>query len=132
MNIKRFIAASAVVFLCFVAIDFVFDFLILGSFNNPIKNLMRQDMIRWMEPVLYLMTSLLFVLIFITAGGGRGAAKGVILGLLVGLLASGTLSFKQYAMYPVPFVLAILWFIEGLLQYVIAGIVAALMYRPKT
>jgi hypothetical protein len=39
--------------------------------------------------------------------------------------------FNQYAVYPVPFTLALQWFIYGMIEFVICGLIAAMIYKPK-
>lgn len=131
MNIKRYAVACFAVFIVLSLIDLLFDFLLLGPINHSLKNVWRPDMIHWLEPVTYLSASILFVLLLTHIHNVKGVSGGVLYGLLVGLLVSGVHSFGQYATYPIPFVLAVLWFVEGLVQYAIAGIVTALICRPK-
>jgi hypothetical protein len=38
--------------------------------------------------------------------------------------------FNQYAVYPIPLWLAWQWFAYGLIQFMICGIVVALIYQP--
>ena len=129
MNIKRYIAASFAVFLVFVLIDFLFDFFILMPINNSLRNIWRPDMIHWLEPITYLTASLLFVFLLTRGLKIKRISGGILYGLIIGLLVSGVHSFGQYANYPIPFILAVLWFAEGLIQYVTGGIITALFYR---
>jgi hypothetical protein len=132
MNIRRYVAASIAVFITFGLVDFLFDFFILGSINHSLRNIWRPNMIHWLEPVTYLAAALLFVFLLTQAHTTKSVSCGILYGLLVGLLVNGVHSFGQYASYPIPFVLAVLWFAEGLIQYTVAGIVTSLVYRPKT
>ena len=129
MNIKRYMAASFAVFLVFVLIDFLFDFFILMPINNSLRNIWRPDMIHWLEPITYLTASLLFVFLLTRGLKIKRISGGILYGLIIGLLVSGVHSFGQYANYPIPFILAVLWFAEGLIQYVTGGIITALFYR---
>lgn len=131
MNIKRYIAASFSVFIALGLIDFSFDFFFLGPINNSLRNIWRPNMIHWLEPVTYLASSLLFVFLLTHVHEIRRVSGGIFYGILVGLLVSGVHAFGQYATYPIPFILAVLWFAEGLVQYTIAGIITSLIYRPK-
>ena len=131
MDIRRYAAACAAVFLCMAAVDAVFDILILSHFDGSLQNISRPDAIRWLEPVLYLAASVTYVPLFVLAGGQKGMARAIWLGVLFGLLVSGTFSFRQFAAYPIPLALSMLWFAEGMIQYVLAGIVIALIYRRK-
>lgn len=86
-------------------------------------------MIHWLEPVIYLAASLLFVFLLTHALKIKRIAEGIFYGLIVGLLVTGVHSFGQYANYPIPFILIVLWFAEGLIQYITGGIITALIYR---
>jgi hypothetical protein len=131
MNIKRYALACFTVFVVFSLIDFLFDFLLLGPINHSLKNVWRPDMMHWLEPVTYLAASLLFVFLLMHAHNISSVSGGMFYGLLIGLLVSGVHSFGQYVTYPIPFILAVLWFAEGLIQYIIAGIITALINKPK-
>jgi len=52
-------------------------------------------------------------------------------GLLIGILMLVVGMFNQWAVYPLPIGLVVQWFIFGLIQIMICGVVAALIYRPK-
>lgn len=130
MNVKRFLAASLAVFLVFGIVDFVFDLTVLMPINVSLNAVWRPEAIRWLEPALYLYAALLFVYIFTVTYKSGGIRGGALYGLLTGLLVSGILSFKQFALYPVPLNLAVIWFIEGLIQFITAGIATALIYKP--
>ena len=131
MNLKKYFLAAFLVFISFILIDFIFDSFILMRINITLKNIWRPHMIFWLEPVLYMASALFFVLIFALANKGNGLSEGILYGFLIGLLISGIQSFKQYALYSIPIILAIFWFIEGLIQYTIAGILTALIAQPK-
>jgi hypothetical protein len=57
--------------------------------------------------------------------------EGVKYGIYIGLFYSLVSAYGNYSVYPIPYSLAFQWFIFGLLQSVIFGIAAALVYKPK-
>jgi len=57
---------------------------------------------------------------------GQGLRFGLIFG--VGLSVMGNLVW--YAVLPIPMALAFYWFLDGVAVYAIAGVAAALVYRP--
>ena len=67
--------------------------------------------------MVYLGAAFLFVFIFATMVKDQKVSAGIAYGAFIKLLASGTLSCKQYALYPIPLVPAAWWFTEGMLQY---------------
>ena len=74
--------------------------------------------------------SLLFVYIFTKGYEGKGIAEGAKYGLIIGLFVSLTGSYSQYVVYPLPYSLALKWFLYGTIELIVAGIVVALIYKP--
>ena len=50
--------------------------------------------------------------------------------LVIGLFTSIPFAYGTYVMIPIPYSLALQWFIFGLLETIVLGIVVALIYRP--
>jgi hypothetical protein len=132
MNIKRFILASVLVFVAFQVLNFLIHNVLLMAAYQATADVWRPDMMQkmWIIYVTTLIFSFLFVYIFTKGYEGKGILEGVRYGLLIGLLMNVVGMFNQYAVYPVPLTLAVQWFIYGMIQYVICGIVAAVIYRP--
>jgi hypothetical protein len=131
MNVKRYILASILVFAAYVALNFVIHGLVLGSVYMEMQGVWRQDMMgyMWITYATAFVFSFLFVLVFHKGYEGRGILEGVRFGILIGLLLNVLGMFNQFAVYPLPFGLIIQWFIYGVIQVAICGIVAAAVYR---
>ena len=50
----------------------------------------------------------------------------------MGVFLQLSMSLGMYTTLPIPFTLAIYWFVLGLIQIILMGITAALIYKPKT
>jgi hypothetical protein len=85
----------------------------------------------WIFYPIGLVMSFLFVYIFIKGYEGKGILEGLRYGIWIGLFMNLPSAFGQYAIYPVPFSLAIQWFIYGMIEFIILGLVAAAIYKPK-
>ncbi|MDY6933809.1 MAG: hypothetical protein SVZ03_06255 [Spirochaetota bacterium] len=133
MNIKRYILASIAVFFTFQIVDSIFQFLILSSIYETLEHVWRPDMMQkmWIFLATSFVFSFLFVYIFSKGYEGKGVAEGVRYGLLIGLLMYIGGMFNQYVVYPIPFSLALQWFVYGLIDTTACGVVAALIYKPK-
>ncbi len=129
MNLKRFIPATIVIFIILALVDILFDLFILRQLNISLENVWRPGHIFWVEPVLYLISALLFMLIFAYATREKGIVEGLFYGIVLGLFATGISAFRQYVLYPLPISIAFIWLAEGLIQYTAAGIMASLIYR---
>ncbi|MFQ6613130.1 MAG: DUF6768 family protein [Fidelibacterota bacterium] len=134
MNTKRFVGASLAVFVTNQVTDLIIHGGILSSTYDSLKNIWRAEMesTMWIMYVTSFVFAFLFIYIFSKGYEGKGISEGIKYGIIIGLLMNVVGMFNQYAVYPIPFILTIQWFIYGMIQYTIYGILAALIYRPNT
>jgi hypothetical protein len=85
----------------------------------------------WVYHVLALVGSFFFVFIFSKGYEGKGIAEGIRYGVYIGIWLSMGMAYGSYAMIPMPYSLALKWFLYGIAQYLVMGIVAALVYGKK-
>jgi len=132
MNMKKMVLASLAVFGAFEVMDYIIHGVILSPVYAQLAHLWRQDMMSkmWLMALSTLVMSVMFVYIFIKGYENKGIAEGLRFGIVAGLFMNVIGMFSQYVMYPIPFSLAVKWFIFGMLEFIIAGIVAALIYKP--
>jgi hypothetical protein len=57
--------------------------------------------------------------------------EGVRYGFYIGMLMSVPMAYGSYGAMPITYSLALQWFIYGLIEYIILGVVVALMYGMK-
>ncbi len=133
MNLKRLIPATLAVFITFQVTDFLIHSLILASSYAALQELWRPDMMSkmWIMTLTSLFMSFMFVFIFIKGYEKKGICEGFRFGIIIGLFMSVTAMLNQYVVYPVPFSMVIQWLIYGLIQFILAGIVVSLIYKPK-
>lgn len=131
MNIKRFIIASIAVFIIIQAIDWLVHGVLLTHWYKELRGLWRPEMmdLMWVMILGSLFYSFMFVFIFTKGYEERGVVEGARFGLFIGLLVFVSGILGQYAMYPIPFGLALIWLAYGVIEMVIAGIVTAAIYR---
>ncbi len=133
MNIKRYVLAGIAVFATFQVCDMIIHGQILMQTYASLPSLWRPDMmsLMWVMLITGVVLSFLFVYVFVKGYEARGILEGVRYGLIIGIMMNGVGAFNQYVIYPVPFSLAIQWFAYGMIEFIIAGVVAAAIYRPK-
>ncbi len=131
MNIKRFTIAGTAVFITIQAIDWLVHGVLLSKWYRDIKGLWRTEMMdfMWVMVLGSLFFSFMFVFIFTRGYEARGVVEGARYGLFIGLLVNVYGALGQYAMYPVPFGLAMIWIAYGMIEMVIAGMITAAIYR---
>ena len=133
MHVQRFIFASIVVYIVVQVLDFIIQGLILADTYKTLANVWRPDMMSlvWIFYAAGLVFAVLFVYIFIKGYEGKGILEGVRYGAIMGLFMNVIGMFGQYVMYPIPFLLSLQWFIYGMIEFIIAGMVVAAIYRPE-
>lgn len=133
MNVKRFIAASLAVYIVSQALGYLVHGVLLAPVYEATKSIWRPDMQSkmWIEWVYGLTTAVLFTYIFTKGYEGRGVMEGVRFGLLVGLLVSIPMAYGTYMSIPIPYYLALQWFLYGTGVMILMGVTAALVYRAE-
>jgi hypothetical protein len=134
MNWKRFWIASLVIFVVIQAMEFVINNYLMMSAFEAAKSLWRPDMMdkMWIMYVLSLLSAVLFTYIFVKGREGKGILEGVRFGILMALYISLPMSHGLYVLIPIPYSFALQWLIYGALEMLVAGILVAAIYRPKT
>ena len=134
MNRKRFLLSFLVIFIVSQAYEAVVHGGILGPTYESLKHLWRADMnsLLWLMWVSGIVTTFLLTYIFVKGYEGKGWMEGVRFGLLFGLFTSIPMSLGTYFMIAIPFSLAAIWFVFGMLEMVILGILLALIYKPRS
>jgi len=132
---KKAWIASVVVFALFLIMDYILHGILLGDLYAGTASLWRppsdQQQLAWIIATVDAAIALAFVWLY-TKGVEAGKAwpgQGIRFGLAIGLIFSLPMGFSMYAMMPVPFSLALGWFMGALVEFVVAGVAAAFMLR---
>ncbi len=84
----------------------------------------------WIMAVTGATWSFFFCYVFARGYEGKGLAEGVRYGAIIGLFFGISNSYDSYVIYPIPYSLALKWFLSSLAFCVVQGIVAAALYKP--
>jgi hypothetical protein len=133
MNIKRFFLTSIVVYIAMQLIGFVVHNLILSSTYQTLTTVWRPDMMDklWIMYITSAIFSFTFVYIFIRGYQNKGLMEGVRYALIIGFMMNALASFTQYALYPLPLSLCVQWFVYGMIEFVIYGLIVAAIYKKN-
>lgn len=99
-----------------------------GTVFRPEAEVNAMMWVMFVSAVVYMF---LFCYIFTKGYEGKGIAEGLRYGLLMGLFMAVPMALDQYAMYPLTTNIAVIWFITGVIQFVIAGVVFSAIYKPS-
>jgi hypothetical protein len=132
MNKKLWLGFIAV-FVTAEIVNFLVNGLLLMPDYQATQQLWRPDMmsLMWVYHVLMVFGAFFFTLIFSKGYEGKGVMEGVRYGLYIGIWLSMGMAYGTYAMIAIPYGLALKWFLFGILQYVIMGIVVAMVYGKQ-
>ena len=137
MNPKKFWIVFIVIFVVYEITNYVVHGLILGPtyMSEEVAPVFRPQAVlnstMWVRLFTELVWSFFFTFIFVKGYESKGIMEGVKYGIYMGLFYSFVFAYQSYWMYPLPYSLALQWFIFGLIQCVILGILAAMIYKPK-
>jgi hypothetical protein len=133
MNMKRLILAIIAGWAVICATDFLIHDFWLGPVYEATKSIWRPDdemhaRICWMFFAQFLIVAT-FVIVWAKGFAGRDMSTAVTFGFVMGLFQQ-TWAVILFVVLPIPGELAIKWFIGGLAQAVLLGIVTSLVYKP--
>jgi hypothetical protein len=90
-----------------------------------------EEMKNGLMVVVHIVSAFFFTLIFTRGYEGRGVQEGVRYGFFVGMLVAIPMAYGSYAAMPMPYPLALKWFLFGLLMYMVLGAVLGLLYGGR-
>ncbi len=137
MNRKKFWLAALFVYLAYVATTFIIHSVILrGYYMRPdIQTAWRPEAEMnahsWVRFLTMAVFSFFFTFIFAKGHERKGLMEGIRFGIYIGLFTFFVSSFEQFIIYPIPYAVVWYWIVAGLIQSVLMGIIAALVYKPK-
>jgi len=132
MNKQGWISFIAVL-VFFEVMSFLVDGLLLGSTYASLQQIWRPDMmsLMWIYHVIAVIGSFFFVLVFSRGYEGKGIMEGIRYGFYMGVWMGVSYAYGTYAMIAIPYSLAITWFFSTLVQYILAGVIAAAIFGKK-
>lgn len=86
----------------------------------------------WIYFVTSFIVSFFFTLIFSKGYNGTGVGEGIRFGLYAGILVAVQFAYDSYASYPLPYSLALQWFIYVTIQYMVVGAIVAAVFGKSS
>lgn len=130
MNYKRFFISVISIFVFALIWNGIVHLIVLREADSILNSVGRQESQRSLLLSLFvtIILSLLFVWSY-SRSVQRGTIKaGIIHGLFFGVLAGVLVDLNQYVLYPIPGDLAFKWFVFGLFEFCIYGIIVSKLY----
>jgi len=120
------------VFVTLEVLNFVIHGLILGS-TYASMTVWRSDMMSkmWITHLITLIGAFFFAFIFSKGYENKGIGEGLRYGLYIGIWLSVGMAYGTYSMIAIPYSMALEWFLLGVVEYLIAGAVLAMVFGSK-
>jgi len=137
MNTKKLLITFIVVYVLLEVMGYLIHGVILAStyklpeVADAFRSEAEMNSNMWIVWVLDLVWAFFFTFFFAKGYEGKGIMEGLRFGFYMGLFWALVSSYQSYAFVPMPGYLALQWFIFGMIQMLILGVVAALVYKPK-
>lgn len=130
----RVILAVVAVFLAWSVMDFLMHGVILASSYAATPSLWR-PMHEMKMAVMYLsvlITGLCFVLVYVLFFARRGVSIGLRYGLLFGMGAGVSMGYGSYSVMPIPYHMALTWFLGSVVEAAVGGVILGAIVREKS
>ena len=129
--LKRIILAVVAVFVGWSVVDFVIHGVLLAHAYEATAQLWRpmDQMKMGLMQVVVLIAATVFVCLYAFFVGKKSVATAVKFGLLFGLGAGISMGYGTYAVQPIPYQIAITWFLGTVAETTLAGLLVGLIVK---
>lgn len=119
------------VFLATQTFEGLINFYVLGPAYSQWSHLWRPivEVKFWMLPFTGMFFSFFFTFIFSRGYEGKGVGEGVRFGFYVAMMVVLPHAYGTYALMQIPYSVALQWFVYGSIEYVIAGVILAIVFK---
>jgi hypothetical protein len=130
MNYKRFFISVLVIFIFALIWNGIVHLIILRGADSILNSIGREESQRnlFLSLLITAIIALLFVWSYSRFARKGNLRDGISHGLFFGILAGVLVDLNQYVLYPIPASLALTWFVFGLLEFCIYGILVCKIY----
>jgi hypothetical protein len=130
---KKFWVGFLVVFVVFFLMDGLVNVVILKGDLAATAQLWRppEETKMWVFGVVDLFVAFFFTLIFSKGYEGKGLPEGLRYGFFVGMLMAVPMAYGTYGAMPIPYSLALKWFLFGLVEFLIVGAIVAAIFGKE-
>lgn len=128
---KKGIYATAAIFVAWSVLDWLIHGVLLASAYASTPNLWRpqEEMILWLIYFASLVGAGTFVYIYDRFFADKGVGTGVAYGIVFGIGAGISMGYGSYAVMPLPYSIALGWFLGTLVEATVAGLLVGLIVK---
>ncbi|MBI4665705.1 MAG: hypothetical protein HY751_04755 [Nitrospinae bacterium] len=128
---KRYIAAVAAVFVVWTLMDALIHGVLLMPLYEASQALWRPmgEMIIWLMYLVTFVSAVVFVHIYYSLVAEKSMRNGLTFGGLFGIAWGISMGYGSYSVMPIPYMLALGWFLGTLAESLAAGVIVGYVIR---
>lgn len=132
--VKKFLLGGIAVFVAWEILDFVIHGMILGATYATLTNVFRPpgEMKLGLMALATLIGAFTFAAVYTWLVNPKSLGAGVKYGLVWGFGSGVMMGYGTFASMPVPYVLALCWFLGTWVEFTIAGLLAGAIIKPAS
>jgi hypothetical protein len=129
---RRFLLTCVVLVLVAITWNAFVHLVVLREANASVQHLRRPDLAEkaWLSIVLTAGIVMVFVCGYSRFARNGSLREGLTYGLFFGVLAGLLVDLNQYVLFPIPAAVAMQWFLGGLVEFSLYGMIASRLYPP--
>ncbi len=129
--IKRIVLAVVAVFVAWSVMDFIFHGVILAQTYKDTAQLWRpmEQMKMGLMHVVIIISAAVFVCLYAFFVGKKNVTTAVKFGLLFGLGVGVSMGYDTYAVQPIPYKIALTWFLGTIAETAVAGLLVGAIVK---
>ncbi len=131
---KRFWMAFAACYIVGQVLSLVINGVLLEPSYKALAHVWRPEAemqaMMWIFFLTSFISIFLFCYIFTKGYENKGLMEGLRYGGLIGLFVTIPMAYDSYVVYPLPYTMALKWFLTGMVYWLALGAVLALIYKP--
>jgi hypothetical protein len=129
---NKILLGGVVVFIVWEILDFVIHGIILGATYATLPNVFRPqaDMKMGLMAVAVLLAAIAFAAAYAWFVNPKGALTGLKFGLVLGFGGGVSMGYGSFSSMPIPYFLALVWFLGTWLEFAVGGLLVGLLIRP--
>lgn len=131
---KKILLTTLVVFVVWSILDYLIHGVILMSQYEATPDLWRpeEEMKMGLMWVVTLIAAFAFVEIFARFFGKKGTGEGLKYGFWFGIATGIPMGYGSYSVMPIPYSMALAWFLGSLVESMVGGFIAGAMIKEET
>ncbi len=130
---KKILIGAVVVFVIIGIVDYVLNTVVLTAEYEATMSLWRPmaEMKLWIFYVTYAFIAYFFTLVFSKGYESKGIMEGVRYGTYIAMMVSLPAAYGMYGAMPIPYSLALKWFLGGWVEFILCGVALTFVFGSK-